>query len=638
MKAPMLIAYFIWFGVTVLPAQTANEHRDQAIKGKLAAPPLFLDEEHPGPKMFPENAPKHILPFDCRASQAYLHRTSPGTYHFQRAQYLVGQGPDFHTCDVFGLDRFTETENDVARARQGIKEAKAALTAPIGLGQWRPEAAKYLMQGAYENAAKAYSERASRTGTAEDKKIASEMRNLAKNPFTEVPATLSIDFPKGESGRLFAASQQGNLAEVQALLQRMKPDVRGPASRTPLMLAATYGYTDIAKELISNGADVNAKDGDETTALRIAVVMGFGDIVDLLLANGAHPDDPDEEGTTALMDASACLLPGIAQSLIRAGADVNRKSDDGANSLIAVVDSSLLITVWKTEWAFSKQRDRASLLEMLLKNGADVNSADWKGRTPLMAVAERPDLASLRSLIANDAKLDLRDNKGRTALMIAVEKLMEGVVSELLMAGADPNICSSDLKSPLMIASNHGYSPGDRITLLLIKNGADIHLKDRMGRNALFYAESFVYNEPWGVGARVITAELIKQGLNVNERDSAGNTPLMKAAGTWGHDDDWFLTELTRAGADVNAVNKSGISSLMMAAERGKVTRIKFLLANGARPDPKDKKGRNALDYAADWEDKDDHKPGCIGSTFEDCEGARKVLREALKQIRRKQE
>ena len=30
-------------------AQTADQKREQAIKDKLAAPPLFLDEKHPGP-------------------------------------------------------------------------------------------------------------------------------------------------------------------------------------------------------------------------------------------------------------------------------------------------------------------------------------------------------------------------------------------------------------------------------------------------------------------------------------------------------------------------------------------------------------------------------------------------------------
>jgi len=71
-------------------AQTADERRDEAIKKKLASPPLFLDEEHPGPTLAPKDLPKHIFPLDCRTSQAYLHRVSPGTYHFERAQYLLG--------------------------------------------------------------------------------------------------------------------------------------------------------------------------------------------------------------------------------------------------------------------------------------------------------------------------------------------------------------------------------------------------------------------------------------------------------------------------------------------------------------------------------------------------------------------
>lgn len=87
--------------VAVLAAQDSTSKDDNAIKEKLAAPPVFLDEQHQGPTLVPRDLPAQILPFDCRATQAYLHRVRPGEYHFQRAQRLVGQGIDIIGCEAF---------------------------------------------------------------------------------------------------------------------------------------------------------------------------------------------------------------------------------------------------------------------------------------------------------------------------------------------------------------------------------------------------------------------------------------------------------------------------------------------------------------------------------------------------------
>jgi hypothetical protein len=84
---------------------------DQAIQDKLAGPPTFLDEKHQGPTLVPTGLPTWVFPFDCRATQAYLHRMRPSEYHFQRAQRLLGQGIDVIGCEAFGLDRFRRTDD-----------------------------------------------------------------------------------------------------------------------------------------------------------------------------------------------------------------------------------------------------------------------------------------------------------------------------------------------------------------------------------------------------------------------------------------------------------------------------------------------------------------------------------------------
>src|SRR5208283_3448018 len=61
------------------PAEV-EQKREEAIRKRLEAPPFFWDERHQGPTMVPSNLPKGVVVMDCRATQAFLHRVSPGQY------------------------------------------------------------------------------------------------------------------------------------------------------------------------------------------------------------------------------------------------------------------------------------------------------------------------------------------------------------------------------------------------------------------------------------------------------------------------------------------------------------------------------------------------------------------------------
>lgn len=61
---------------------------------------------------------------------------------------------------------------------------------------------------------------------------------------------------------------------------------------------------------------------------------------------------------------------------------------------------------------------------------------------------------------------------------------------------------------------------------------------------------------------------MLDRGVDVNAKDSAGNTALIAAA-TAGQ---WEMTDLLlKAGADVNAVNSSGNTALMGAVAKGNI-------------------------------------------------------------------
>ena len=362
---PVLVLTF----TSLLLGQTASSDTDKSIKEKLAAPAMSLDEQHQGPTMIPRDLPDGIMPFDCRATEVFLHRVRPGQYHFERAQRLLGLGIDVIGCEAFGLDRFSKAEDERIAADQAVKEAEAAATLPIGLEQWRPGALRYILISAYRNAADVHRSYALKHNAKEEDSAAREFKE--------------------------------KLRKVEGLEDDAFP--QSSTQRPPLVEAVLKGEQERVAELLQAHAEAESRDADHATALRVAVVIGRTELVQLLLDHGVKPDVSDEEGTTALMDACAIGRSRIAASLLSAGADPNATATDGSTPLLESIDRLALARNWET---------RREMVNTLIKSKARVNVADWEGVTPLIAAARTGDTELVNALIGAGAEVGAADQKG----------------------------------------------------------------------------------------------------------------------------------------------------------------------------------------------------------------------------------
>ena len=124
------------------------------------------------------------------------------------------------------------------------------------------------------------------------------------------------------------------------------------------------------EEAILNGANVNAKANDGSTALMYAL---DNDTAKILIEYGADVNAKDSRGKTALMYA---LDSDIAETLIEHGADANARDNDGMTALM---------------WAAITNN---STLEAII-GYSDVNARDNYGVTALMMAQGYPDAEDL---------------------------------------------------------------------------------------------------------------------------------------------------------------------------------------------------------------------------------------------------
>eukprot|EP00794_Sanderia_malayensis_P012894 gene12894-14222_t len=106
---------------------------------------------------------------------------------------------------------------------------------------------------------------------------------------------------------LCSACADGNLTLCKALINRGADiNLRSTDGFLPLCLAAFWGYSDVAKLLLKNGADVNGTNGGTNwTSCHCAAFQGHGKVLMTLMEFNPRLDIKDDRNRTAVDFASA---------------------------------------------------------------------------------------------------------------------------------------------------------------------------------------------------------------------------------------------------------------------------------------------------------------------------------------------
>ena len=344
---------------------------------------------------------------------------------------------------------------------------------------------------------------------------------------------------------------------------------------TLLHVLCRDGNQKLAEELIKRGAEVNLPDNGGRTAIHYAAMSGNRSLVETLLELGANPNKLTKKKETPLHFAAkysgleevkflvehGTSIKAINWAIIESFQEQRRRQDklyqeSNDEHIIALKRALGLKTPDSLQDeeedeeedddyyddeddggeryadAVSKPGSSATIkdidiledidnipLELLPR---DVNdAADSDGMTALHFAAQKGDKAVVQFLLENGADIKAQETVfSRSALHFAAENGDLDTVKYLTEHGADP--LDKDVYGATAL---HYAAKSNRLDVVkyLVSKKMDYMAKDVRGWSAMHYAADG--------GSIEVMKYLLAKGLNINELNNAGRTPLFFARG-----------------------------------------------------------------------------------------------------------
>jgi len=358
------------------------------------------------------------------------------------------------------------------------------------------------------------------------------------------------------------AAMQKNVAAVRDLLKQ-GADVNAAQGdgMTALHWAASHGDLELSKMLLVAGANIRATTRiNGYTPLFLAAREGNAAIVSALLDAGADPKAVSATGSTPLMLAAGAGNVDAVQRLLDAGAEIDGK--ESARGQTALM--------------FAAAYNRVDVIDLLARRGADVRMTSKV--VDLFELTRDAKPAPSAPIPGIDRAYNYTEligyMGGMTPLLFAAREGHLDAATALLAAGADVNQPrAGDQTTPLLMASLNGHFD---LGKLFLERGADPNLAGDNGATALYavlncvYAQKSNYPQPRAFTQQKQTyleymTALLDKGADPNAR-------LRKKV--------WY----SGYNSDLSGVDETGATPFWRAAYASDVPAMKLLVARGADP------------------------------------------------------
>jgi uncharacterized protein len=328
-----------------------------------------------------------------------------------------------------------------------------------------------------------------------------------------------------------------------------------------------YEFDEFRRSIIQNLA--TALPDDEES---LQFLSGF-------MAKVKNKNDEVKDQTLLGYCMEAGASPAIIKGLIDAGCATDFKTNGEKNFIHQVVNNNML-----------KPEKGLAYLDLLLKQGVDLNAKDKEGTTPVLLAIERHKEEYLKFLLENGADANETDGGGNSAFYHAVVNLQEPKLYDLLAQYASPSFEQVNKEGESLLAGFLRMLEGSserQLQLLekMIQAGADFN------QTALYYGQP-KSGLAWVAEKSVDVLKVVLAGgkVDINGQDSAGNTLLhLVCAYNINFEQEQAKNTyrkvklLIENGADVNKTNDRDETPLMLASKDNlKVKTVELLLENKA--------------------------------------------------------
>ncbi|KAM0168551.1 hypothetical protein ACHAPF_010891 [Botrytis cinerea] len=460
----------------------------------------------------------------------------------------------------------------------------------------------------------------------------------------------------GRYGNALQAAANGGHQSIVQLLLDCKADINAQGGRygNALQAAALEGHQSTVQLLLDCKADINAQGGAYGNALQAAAYRDHQSIVQLLLDYKADANAQGGYFGNALQAAANGGYQSIVQLLLDCKADVNAQGGEYGNALQAAVyrDHQSIVQLLldykadvNTQYGFLSNALQAaaygghqSIVQLFLDCKADVNAQGGIYGNALQAAALRGHQSIVQLLLEHKADVNAQGGHYGNALQAAACEGHQSIVQLLLDCKVDVNVQGGYFGNALQAAAYGGHQS---IVQLLLDCKADVNAQGGTYGNALQAAAlgghrltielllivqtklhlhpNFLPIDSFQIQNISIKVQfLLDRGQQIadfhNNVRSGNKTAIISAlengmkADVPGCDHTYALNTsaargdlaivsllIERSSIELNFKDQNGRTSLWLAAHKGHVEIVEYLLKHKADPSIPDNDGKTPL-------------------------------------------
>ena len=358
----------------------------------------------------------------------------------------------------------------------------------------------------------------------------------------EYQADLHFENKKGHTAISYALNSDDVDLVIQSLDYVGDINKINKAHQPLLVYFATHNSTKGIDKAVEIGADIDATDNNGNTTL-IATVLSRqhtnvkSNIISKLMEHKANINFKNNKGHSAMFYAMNSDDVYLVMQLLDHGSDVNETNQAGVPLLVYFATNNCI-----------KGIDKAVNL------GANIDATDNSGNTPSIAIvlSERVKKKSKSKIISKlmeyRPNINFKNNQKHTAIFYAMNSDDVDLVMQLLDYGSDVNEINEAHQPILVYFVAQNFIQGiDKAVEL----GADIDATDDKGCTALMVA---VQRNFRSVHCQEMVSKLIEHHANINLKDKQERTALFYAMR---NKDALRTKQLIRAGATTDTLTNA---------------------------------------------------------------------------------